>query len=198
MNNARERMGFIALFALCAAALALVLALTFANRRVSAKVDELSDKLDLPYVGMYVPIAVAQGANDTIALGKPAVAQVLFFYNTTCPFCRASLPSIKRLTAALASASPRTPLIGVSRHALPETQAYVERERLGLPAYSLLDERSIALFHAASVPTLMVVSSEGKITYVRNGSIGDTDVAKAEAAVRALDALGSGTKGGVP
>lgn len=65
------------------------------NRRLVQDNGELFERATRPYAGMVVPVVPAVSLQgDTVSLGAPALSerQVLFFFTTSCPFCRSAMP----------------------------------------------------------------------------------------------------------
>lgn len=85
------------LWAALALASALVVALGWQVMQLREGQRWLVERVDRPYVGMFVPKVAATALDGrALSLGQPqGRRQVLFFFNTTCPHCRASLPQLK-------------------------------------------------------------------------------------------------------
>jgi len=80
--------------ALAIAAL-LVVFLAFQNRTLREELRTLRRRAERPYPGLVVPTFRAVtlvGDSVMIGEGVPGVRQVLFIFNTTCGFCRGTLP----------------------------------------------------------------------------------------------------------
>jgi thioredoxin-related protein len=179
------------LFIICfLCSLSLVLILGLQNRHLAQRLAVAEDKIDFPYESMYVPFTVGLDINGgSVPIGRPNnTSQVLFFLNTSCPHCLASLPAVKRLAGSLAK-RPSSDFYLVSEDALDQTKRYAGDHPLSSNMVVVTDAREISLFHARSVPTLIVVDKNGRVVMSRVGSLNDReDVDAVLAAVHALEA----------
>ena len=167
-----------------------MLILALQNRQLAQRLVVAQDEIDFPYESMYVPSAIGLDlAGGSVQIGHPSKnSQVLFFINTTCPHGLASLPAVKRMAGAFANRSSSDFYI-VSEDAVDETRRYAGENRLSSNVIVVTEARDISLFHARSVPMLMVIDKNGKVAMSRVGSLnGKEDVDSVIAAVRALDA----------
>ena len=76
----------------------LVALLGWQNRGLRADRDWLTDRAAYAYPGMYVPVVETTAFDGAkLALGAPSgERQILFFFNHTCKYCRASAPTVGR------------------------------------------------------------------------------------------------------
>ncbi len=84
-----------ALVIVLTAAAVVIVALVRQKQSLEARYRELAARLADPYVGMYVPsLQVASVEGDSVAVARPGPGEkeVLFVFNTTCPYCRVSVP----------------------------------------------------------------------------------------------------------
>ncbi|MBT2746905.1 MULTISPECIES: TlpA disulfide reductase family protein [unclassified Lysobacter] len=174
-QNPVSRLAPRLLWAALALATALVLALGWEVGRMRADQRWLVDRVTQPYVGMYVPkVALTSLDGQTRELGQPrADTQVLFFFTTTCPHCRASLPQLKRAAGQLRAGSSGTELIGVAFATPAQTAAYAREHGLDFPLVAHDDRRTSALFRARKVPSLLVIGRDGRVRYQHVGAIND-------------------------
>ena len=167
-----------------------MLILGLQNRHLAQSLAVAEDRINFPYESMYVPSAVGLDVNGgSVSIGRPHnTAQVLFFLNTTCPHCLASLPAVKRIANSLAK-RPSSDFYIVSEDTLEQTKRYAADHLLSSNIVVLTDAREISLFHARSVPTVMVIDRNGKVAMSRVGSLNDReDVDSVLAAVHVLEA----------
>ncbi|MGH8082307.1 MAG: peroxiredoxin family protein [Lysobacter sp.] len=171
--NSISRLAPHALWAALAIATALVLALAWQVSRMRADQRWLVDRVTQPYVGMYVPkLALTSLDGQPVELGQPrGDAQVLFFFTTTCPHCRASLPQLKRAAEQLRAGPAHIELIGVAFASPAQTAAYAREHALNFPLIAHDDRRTSALFRARKVPSLLVVGRDGRVRYQHVGEI---------------------------
>lgn len=168
-----SKLGPRLLWAALALATALVLALGWQVGRMREDQRWLVDRVTQPYVGMYVPkVALTSLDGQTRELGQPrADAQVLFFFTTTCPHCRASLPQLKLAAAQLQAAAGGVELIGVAFASPEQTATYAREHALNFPLIAHDDRRTSALFRARKVPSLLVIGRDGRVRYQHVGEI---------------------------
>ncbi|RPE77128.1 peroxiredoxin family protein [Vulcaniibacterium tengchongense] len=163
------------MFALGAALLvatALVIALGLQVRQLRAEQRWLVERASQAYAGMYVPRVAATALDGSRHhLGQPrARSQVLFFFTTTCPYCRASLPLVGSIARQLEAASGGTAqMLGVALDDPAAAAAYAREHALPFPVVALRDRRTAMLFRARKVPLLLVVGADGRVRYARPG-----------------------------
>jgi len=154
-------------------AAALVVVLAWQNRGLRADRDWLSDRAHYAYPGMYVPeIGVDSLQGAKIALGSPAGDfQVLFFFNETCPHCRASAPAVSALAPVLRDAfADRVALIGICECDDAAARRYADAQRFDFPVASLRDRRALMLFRAQNVPLLLAIGRDGRVRHAVQGT----------------------------
>lgn len=155
-------------------ACALVTALAWQLRGLRQERRELVERINAPFVGMYVPqVALPALDGQPLVLGRPrAQRQLLYFFSPTCPHCRASLPMLKTLAAQLPAASRGgAELIGVASADAAAAQAYAREHGLTFPIAATTEVRTAMLFRAHSVPLLLVIDADGRVRYSRIGVI---------------------------
>lgn len=160
------------LWAALALATALVVALGWQVTRLREDQRWLADRVSQPYVGMFVPQMSATALDGRpVSLGQPrGRRQVLFFFTTTCPHCRASLPQLK-LAARELREHGDVELIGVAFAAPAQAAAYAREHDLDFPLVARDDRRTAALFRARRVPSLLVVDGDGLVRYRHVGAL---------------------------
>ena len=93
--------------------------------------------------------------------------QVLFLYATTYPVCRANLPLWRDLSRRLGARAVQ--VYGVSLDSAAVTQRFAVDDTLAFPSALLSDTRSAGLLRAFAVPQALVVGSDGRVLYSRQG-----------------------------
>jgi peroxiredoxin len=165
-----ERRGLIALLAL---SLALVLLLTYRLHQLGAEYQRVRRLAPTLHDGSYVPpvrVALLNGDSVTLGeLGEGTRRQVLFFFTTTCPYCRATVPVWRDLADSLARAGARVQVLGVSLDSAAATRSYQAAQRLTFPVVLLPSRRYAVLYKALAVPQTVVLDAEGRVRY---GTIG--------------------------
>ena len=94
-NGASRRLRTSIVALALAASLVLVVKLSVQHRTLQARYAELFSRLSSAQPGYRVPwVPVVTLDGDSVTLGRPrAPVQVLFFYTSTCPHCRATIPA---------------------------------------------------------------------------------------------------------
>lgn len=167
-------------------AVALVIALTQDLRASTDRYDRLLTVATQAHRGMYVPDhAVTTLAGDPAVLGTDGTGrrQLLFFLTTTCPFCRASLPAWKELTAE-ARAAGNVTVLGVVLDSAHLAEPYADEHALPFPLAVLEDQRYRRLFRVTRVPLTMVVDERGRVLIGRLGEL--TSRAAVDSVVNAM------------
>lgn len=173
----------------------LVLLLALQVRQLRTDQQWLSDRVSKAYPGMYVPRVDATALDGSAhRLGQPRDRyQVLFFFTTTCPYCRASLPLVKSIARQLDAASGgHAEMLGVTNDDPAAATAYAREHALPFPVVALQDRRTAMLFRARKVPMLMVIGADGRVRYSHVGVLNSKDgVTGVLTAVRTTDAPGT-------
>ncbi len=169
-------------------ACALVLTLAWQLRELRQERRGLIERVNDPYVGMYVPkVALTALDGSAVVLGEPrADYQLLYFFSTTCPHCLASLPMVKAIAAQVPAASKgRAEIIGVASASAADAGAYARAHALAFPIVANSEVRTAMLFRAHSVPLLLVIDADGRVRHARMGVI--DEAADLRAVLAALD-----------
>ncbi|WP_184452078.1 MULTISPECIES: peroxiredoxin family protein [unclassified Xanthomonas] len=172
------------------AACALVLVLAWQNRGLREERRWFVTRTTEPYPGMYVPrIDVAAVDGTPLTLGVPAAErQVLFFFTTTCPYCKRSAPQMVQAAQRLAAQQPNVQVLGVCQCSPAQAQRYAAEHGFTFPVTTLTDRRAVMLFRARNVPTLLALDHEGRVRYARVGIFDTTErMQDLMAAVRSTD-----------
>jgi hypothetical protein len=97
-------------------ALVLVVVLAHQNRSLRAELTRVRLQAHLPPVGLTVPAFDAVTlSGESVTVGRAANAQVLFFFATTCDFCRRTLPAWDTIAAHARQATPGFTVFGLSQ-----------------------------------------------------------------------------------
>ena len=115
-------------------AAALVVTLALQKRSLTIQYMELQQRERLPYEGLWVPTFDAttlEGENVVIGSEEEDAHQVLLLFDTTCPFCRSSLPAWANLSNRLAGiGEPVVQVYGISLSPEAETRLYAGGRRV--------------------------------------------------------------------
>ena len=160
---------------LLAALVALVVVLAVQKRSLMVQYMELLQRDRLPYEGLWVPTFEATTLDDEpVVIGKAeeGTRQVLFIFDTTCPFCRTSLPAWENLSDRLASVGePGVHVYGISLSPEAETRQYVDEHGLTFPVLRFPDDKLRSLYRANGVPQVIVLDHEGRVIHTRPGEL---------------------------
>lgn len=151
----------------------LVVVLAMRVRALNGQNAELVKYATRPYAGMFVP-AFASSTTDGAAMSVATPQhgrQVLFIFNRTCPYCRASIPAWTRIAAEAEAAGGRGAAVGLSLDPPDSAQAYAARHGLRYPVAAFPDRRTAALYRTRLVPVTMVVDSGGRVLLARIGEL---------------------------
>ncbi len=160
-------------------ALVFVLLLTDANRDARERNVELLNQLNVPTAGMYVPAFVGEDLDgDQLLVGtnEAGQTQVLLYFNTRCPYCRASIPWWKSLAQRLQQAGTAR-VVGISLDSLHLTRRYAAENSLNYAVVHFPAESHRSMYRAKTVPITVVVRPDGLVTHVRQGPM-QTDAAR--------------------
>lgn len=143
------------------------------KRALRVEAIELRQKVDWPYVGMVLPTfraATLNGDSVTIGHSRAGAKQLLYIFDTKCGNCLITLPEWQRAYSALADRGGFE-VLGLSIDPLAETVAYAEEHDLAFPIVTLPEQKLTEVLHVSGVPLTVVTDAEGKIEYVRRGSM---------------------------
>jgi len=155
-----------------ASAIALVVALGLQNRSLKERHRELTRLYRGPYPGLYLPAFDAVTIDgDSLRIGEPpdGMSQTLFFFTTTCPHCRATVPAWKQIAASVNA-------VGVQLDSSHLAQDYVRDHGLQFPVVHSSDRRLLRVYRVVGVPLTVVVDASGRVTYSHRGRITDQAV----------------------
>ncbi|HEX2095480.1 MAG TPA: TlpA disulfide reductase family protein [Longimicrobiaceae bacterium] len=156
-------------------AAALVVVLSLKVRDLNERYSQVFERATRPYPGMFVPTFQATtltGEPVTVGRSEGEGRQVLFFFTTTCPYCKSSLPAWREITARLDTVrSLPVRVYGVSLDSTAVTRRYVQENRLPFPVLELPERKLAAIYRAQAVPLTVVLDAEGRMIHSRLGEI---------------------------
>ena len=169
-----RRAGPWILAVLLIAASALVLLLSRRLHDLSADYNKLRLLSTLPHAGTVVPtFRAATLSGDSITVGEApdsAARQVLFVFNTTCPYCRAIIPLWHRMTDSLGRLE-RVQVLAISLDPADATERYVAGHALRYPVLTFPQAKLERLYRAAAVPQTVVLDWAGTVLYAKTGTL---------------------------
>jgi peroxiredoxin len=167
--------GPLLLAAFCLALL-LILRLSLKVDNLEGRIEVLQDRAYTPFAGYSVPtFTTTTLAGNTVTLGEaPAgTRQLLFIFNTSCPYCLASLPAWEEIRASADSSADLVEIYGVSLDSTHLTRQYAAEHALGLDLIEFPQRKLMHLYRAGTVPRIMLLNEEGRILYSRTGALVD-------------------------
>lgn len=154
---------------------ALVLILSKRLHDLSAAYRELRQLSTLPHAGTVVPtFRTATLAGDSVTVGETAdstARQVLFVFNTTCPFCRRIIPLWHQIADSLMRLTRPVQVIAISLDAADTTRHYVSEHAIRYRVLTLPERKLERLYRAAAVPQTVVLDWTGTVLYARIGTL---------------------------
>lgn len=156
------------------AASALVVLLSKRLRDLSADYREIRLRATLPYSGDVVPtFRTATLSGDSVTVGEAqdsATRQVLFVFNTTCPFCREILPLWHQMADSLRRLG-EVEVLAISLNPADSTRLYIADHELRYPVLMFPQPKLKRLYRAAAVPQTVVLDGRGTVLYARTGTL---------------------------
>jgi peroxiredoxin len=156
------------------ASLAVIVTLVRQSRVHRERYAELYERAAYPHVGGFVPGFAAQtldGMAVTIGDRQDGGTQTLFVFNTTCPYCKASLPSWRAIAATLDTALGAGAVYGISLDSAQLTRSYAQEHDLDFPIVQFPQRKLMALYRTRSVPLTLVLDGEGRIVLSHIGIV---------------------------
>lgn len=146
------------------------------NQALAEQNRLLSRRAVEPHAGLFVPAFPAATLDGApVTLGKLGDRQLLIFFRTTCPYCRASTPAWKAIAERLAPDS-QIALYGVALDSANAARAYAGEYALRFPVIAQLTPRLVSLYRVSRVPLILVLNEQGRMAYARLGVL-DTPAA---------------------
>ncbi len=161
-------------YAALAASALLVVVLGLQNRTLREELSELRLRAERAYPGLTVPtFRAATLAGDSVTIGEtlPGRRQLLLVFNTTCGFCRRTIPVWNRIASNLRDAASEVEVFGISTDGEMETREYASREGITFPVLRFPEAKLARLYRVVGVPLTLVVDHEGQVVYARGGSL---------------------------
>lgn len=145
-------------------ALALVVVLARQNQSLRAELTRARLEAVIPPVGFTVP--AFRGitlTGDSVTVGRAAGSQVLFFFSTTCPYCRRAIPAWQ----TVARRTRRT--FGLTQDSDSVVRAFAAGQGIKFDIVRFPDPTYLSLYRADAVPLTVVVDSGGRVLGRRPG-----------------------------
>lgn len=169
-----RRVGPWILAAALIATSALVLVLSRRLRELSADYHKLRLLSTLPHAGIPVPtFRTVTLAGDSVTVGESADSasrQLIFVFNTTCPYCRGMIPLWQRMSDSLGRLG-RVQVLAISLHSADTTRRYVAEHALRYPVLTFPQPKLERLYRALAVPENVVLDWTGTVLYAKTGTL---------------------------
>ncbi|MEX0691110.1 MAG: TlpA disulfide reductase family protein [Gemmatimonadales bacterium] len=162
----------------------LVVVLSWQVREARAELASTRERLRVVAVGDLVPPMDAitmDGRVVRVGVGDSVALQVLFVFNTSCPYCIENLPRWRALAGQLADLD--IPVVGWSHDPDSLAGPYVAEHSLQYPVVTP-GPRWRQHYKVGRVPTTLVVSASGRVRYARAGVLSEGAVDSLLAVVR--------------
>ena len=138
------------------------------NRTLAEENRLLARRAAEPRPGLFVPaVQAATLDGDSVVLGEPGRCQLLFFFNHTCPYCRASVPAWNAIARRLDRAAVE--LYGVALDSASVAEAYAAEQGFRFPVIAKPEPRVVALYRVSRVPLVLLLNQDGRMAYARLG-----------------------------
>lgn len=181
-----RRVGPWILAAALIAASALVLVLSRRLHDLAADYKDLRRLTMLPHAGTVVPTfrtVTLRGDSVTVGeLADSAARQVLFIFNTTCPYCRGMIPTWQHMADSVEGLG-RGQALAISLHPADTTRRYVAEHALRYPVLTFPQSKLERLYRAAAVPQTVVLDWTGTVLYAKTGTLDPASLDSVYAAV---------------
>lgn len=155
---------------------ALIVALGWQNRQLRQINQQMASQLQemrLEAHGLALgsvpgPLALKTTQQARVQLGGPRAApQILYFFSTTCRYCLASMPHVRKIAAARGASE----LIGVGLPPYDELADYAGAHDLRFPVAIDSEGDASKRYRATVTPMLIVLGSDGGVAYKHVGQL---------------------------
>jgi peroxiredoxin len=151
----------------------LVLFLSSRLRHLSADYRELRVRSTLPHVGIVVPtFRTATLRRDSVIVGEAhdsTVRQMLFVFNTSCPYCRSMIPVWRQLADSVGRLAPTLEVFAISLDPADSTRRYATEHALPYSVVTFPQPKLARLYRAVAVPQTIVLDWRGTVLYAKTG-----------------------------
>lgn len=174
MSNPARTVPLLSLGLLSASA--LVVALGIRQINLNRAYAELRRQATQPHQGYGVPALVAKTlTGDTVTIGESAdsgARQVLFVLTTTCPYCKATLPTWDQLADSLQRfGSGHIRVVALSLDSVERTRRYASDHALRYAVATFPTDKLRRLYRAGSVPQTVVLDANGEVLFAHVGRL---------------------------
>jgi hypothetical protein len=175
MQRLRQHGPALLLAIILVGSLSLTATLSVRSRDLRAEVRTLRQRERSPHRGMWMPpVTSASLAGDSVTIGtaRPGHLQVLYYFTSTCGFCRETAPVWDSLARSLLSSDSLTDVRWVSLDSNANTARWAREHSIPAERVVFLRGDAPRRWHRAlAVPQTVVVDSVGRVLYAFNGSL---------------------------
>lgn len=175
LQRVRHHGPVVCLLLLLTASLGLTATLSARSRALRAEVRRLRQRARAPHRGMWMPpvtVATLSGDSATLGRARSGHLQVLYYFTTTCGFCRETAPVWDSIAHSLVATDPLTDVRWVSLDSATRTAQWVREHVVPPQQVAFLEGDAPRFWHRASaVPQTVVVDSAGRVLFASNGSL---------------------------
>jgi peroxiredoxin len=156
-------------------ALSVIALLAAQGRQQRREMSQMRFDAQVPHVGAWVPaLRTATVGGDSITLGGAPAGrrQVVFFFTTTCVYCKESMPAWKEIAERVQRESGgRDTVVGVALDSVSLAAPYIQQHGVNFPVTHFPDDRLMRVFSARAVPFTVVIDGSGRVQYARARAI---------------------------
>ena len=164
------RVNGLLLFSLFAAC-GLVVLLGAQNKRLLSEQEAIYTRSLKPAPGSWVPVLEQRAINgQQVQVGAAERSQIIYFFDTACPFCKASADSIRRIQGQLdQNRNSGIQMVGVGSGS--GMASYLSQNGFTFPTIPQ-SKKLTHLFGVKQVPLLIATDPDGKVIYSHVGELG--------------------------
>lgn len=166
----KKTTAFVTIAALLAAC-TLVIVLALQKRQLSNALRLAMQDLKTAYRGFYVPethVHDIDGADLVVGGLRPSAKQLVIYFSTTCPYCRASV-GVWRSMADRLTAGGLGRAVALRVDSASDSTSRVFFGTRAVEVAPLADQRTAAIIHASAVPQTIVLDSVGRVAFAHAG-----------------------------
>ncbi len=154
------------------ASMVLIAVLTYQNRSLKSDLAHFLLSTVQAHEGMVVPgfLATTLSGDSVTIGGLDAGMQILFFFNTSCPYCRASIDGWNRVAQAVED-SDSVKVFGVVLDSARAAQKYALDHELQFPVAVIPERRLAQLYRINRIPLTLVVDGAGRVAFAKAGEL---------------------------
>ena len=161
-----------------AAAVTLVAILGIQNRSLKRRYGRLLERSAAPYRGLAVPAFDAvTPVGDTVTIGsaKDGEKQLLFFFSSTCPMSRNTLPAWNEIASEAEKRDPVS-VYGIQLDTMNLELQDAGFDHLNFPVLRFPDSRLQQCYGVRGVPVTVLLNYDGRVLYSKLGEIAERPI----------------------